>query len=257
MSLMHQIRQLFINQGKFRKYLMYAIGEIILVMIGILLALKVNNWNSDRLDRIKERDCLIRMRDEIAEDIDYYTEIKDHFQRKDERLARIIKVWQMPQPRITDSVEYIRDFVSAGNVGPWFNEPVTWDQLIQTGDLSLIRDNDLVAALYHYHNLVKRTSDNYLLYPTQMTNQARASWSGPFRLEPLESFKGPRSELGIPAKAVYENIWNNRLGYLDLYISLAYITSAQVRFMEEIIVTGKDLLTLLQEKTTTVTVPSN
>ena len=73
----------------------------------------------------------------------------------------------MPQPIITDSLEYIRDFVSAGNVGPWFNEPVTWDQLIQTGDLNLIHDNHLVRkALYNYHNLVKRTSDNYLIYPT-------------------------------------------------------------------------------------------
>ncbi|UAM99092.1 hypothetical protein K8354_04505 [Polaribacter litorisediminis] len=40
------------------KYFKYAIGEIILVMIGILLALQVSNWNQDRKDRISERKLL-------------------------------------------------------------------------------------------------------------------------------------------------------------------------------------------------------
>lgn len=39
------IRQKLISEGKTRKYFQYAIGEILLVMIGILLAIQVNNWN--------------------------------------------------------------------------------------------------------------------------------------------------------------------------------------------------------------------
>ena len=42
------IRQNLLNEGKTTKYLKYAIGEIVLVMIGILLALQVNNWNEGR-----------------------------------------------------------------------------------------------------------------------------------------------------------------------------------------------------------------
>lgn len=40
-----QIRKKLMEQNKVRTYLLYAIGEIALVMIGILLALQVNNWN--------------------------------------------------------------------------------------------------------------------------------------------------------------------------------------------------------------------
>jgi hypothetical protein len=43
------------EQNNTRKYLQYALGEVILVMIGILLALQVNNWNENRKDRIKEQ----------------------------------------------------------------------------------------------------------------------------------------------------------------------------------------------------------
>ena len=41
-----KIRQRLLTENKFSKYLLYAIGEIILVVVGILIALKINNWNS-------------------------------------------------------------------------------------------------------------------------------------------------------------------------------------------------------------------
>lgn len=44
-----------IDSGATRKYLLYATGEVLLVMIGILLALQVNNWNEWRKDRVKEK----------------------------------------------------------------------------------------------------------------------------------------------------------------------------------------------------------
>lgn len=44
------IRKTLMEQSKVRTYLLYAIGEIALVMIGILLALQVNNWNQQRLE---------------------------------------------------------------------------------------------------------------------------------------------------------------------------------------------------------------
>jgi len=41
-----KIRQRLLTENKFSKYLIYAIGEIILVVIGIIIALQGNNWNS-------------------------------------------------------------------------------------------------------------------------------------------------------------------------------------------------------------------
>ena len=50
-----KIRQNLLSENKFSKYLIYAIGEIILVVIGILIALGVNNWNENRkLDKIRQ-----------------------------------------------------------------------------------------------------------------------------------------------------------------------------------------------------------
>lgn len=50
-----RLRQKLLAEGKFRKYLIYAIGEIVLVVIGILIALSINNWNEgQKKQRIEE-----------------------------------------------------------------------------------------------------------------------------------------------------------------------------------------------------------
>ncbi|MBC3847906.1 hypothetical protein H8K90_16035 [Winogradskyella echinorum] len=52
------IRQQLISENKTGKYLKYAIGEIVLVVIGILIALSINNWNEQRKVRTNERELL-------------------------------------------------------------------------------------------------------------------------------------------------------------------------------------------------------
>jgi hypothetical protein len=53
-----RIRQNLLPENKVSRYLLYAIGEIALVMIGILLALQVNNWNEEKKAKDKERQAL-------------------------------------------------------------------------------------------------------------------------------------------------------------------------------------------------------
>lgn len=48
-----KIRHKLLSEGKLKNYLAYALGEILLVMIGILLALQLNNWNEERKEQIK------------------------------------------------------------------------------------------------------------------------------------------------------------------------------------------------------------
>lgn len=54
LSFLRKIRRSLIESGSAQKYLLYAIGEITLVVIGILIALQINNWNEGTKDRVKE-----------------------------------------------------------------------------------------------------------------------------------------------------------------------------------------------------------
>lgn len=61
------IRKSLLMESKTSKYFKYALGEILLVMIGILLALQINSWNQKRLDRIEEKNILSNLHDEFLE----------------------------------------------------------------------------------------------------------------------------------------------------------------------------------------------
>lgn len=65
-----KIRQNLVNEGKTSKYLKYAIGEIILVVFGILIAVQINNWNEQRKDRALEQKLLIALHDDLLINID-------------------------------------------------------------------------------------------------------------------------------------------------------------------------------------------
>ncbi|MGB5699586.1 DUF6090 family protein [Muriicola sp.] len=77
-----------IKENKASKYLLYAIGEIILVVIGILIALQINNWNEKRLKQEQLISVYERILTDIDNDVqelyvnlDYYTGIEFIFQR--------------------------------------------------------------------------------------------------------------------------------------------------------------------------------
>ena len=60
-----KIRQKLISQNRFSKYLLYAVGEIVLVMIGILLALQVNNWNEQQKVKLHELNILNKLNEDL------------------------------------------------------------------------------------------------------------------------------------------------------------------------------------------------
>lgn len=67
-------RQGMLTTNKFNKYLLYAIGEVFLVVIGILIALQINNWNEQQKTRAKEIEILKEIRSELS---DVVEDLKD------------------------------------------------------------------------------------------------------------------------------------------------------------------------------------
>jgi len=64
------IRKVLLAQSRFKKYLLYAIGEVVLVMVGILLALETNNWNNNRKDANQEKEILTELKAEYLSKLD-------------------------------------------------------------------------------------------------------------------------------------------------------------------------------------------
>ena len=65
-----KIRTKLLSENKFSKYLIYVLGEIILIVIGILIALSINNWNENRKESKLEKIYLTGIKDDLEKDIE-------------------------------------------------------------------------------------------------------------------------------------------------------------------------------------------
>ena len=82
-----QIRQRLLTDNKFSKYLLYVVGEILLVVIGILIALQVDNWNQNWQDRALEQVYLERLQADLSGDMSGFLKLQNIFKRKEEFLT--------------------------------------------------------------------------------------------------------------------------------------------------------------------------
>ena len=145
------IRQNLIMENKTYKYLKYAIGEIALVMIGILLALQVNNWNENRKDRLKERELEIALLSDFKETKTRLQETIKRQQKVIDDSRQVIISYETQQlMTIKDSLPRL---IGSGFGAWWRAEPVTktYQSMISTGNIELLSNNELKKKLAEFH----------------------------------------------------------------------------------------------------------
>ena len=96
-----KIRQQLLIDDKTSKYFKYAIGEIILVVIGILIALQVNNWNQDRIQKIELNELLKSIAGNVESDIESLKLLKiarENIHKQSDSVANYYKMDQQGLP---------------------------------------------------------------------------------------------------------------------------------------------------------------
>lgn len=158
-----QIRQNLLKEGKTAKYLKYAFGEIVLVMLGILFALQVNTWNNRRIENSKEQAILKNLQIDFQNNIENldlaYARFKEAYQAsvelleiiKDESAVNTAEVDQLIDDIINKTMSY--DLIT-GSINEIFN----------TGSLHIIRDPMLRKQLANWSYYYTDTEDDIVIY---------------------------------------------------------------------------------------------
>ncbi|MBT8274483.1 MAG: hypothetical protein KJO77_11805, partial [Bacteroidia bacterium] len=113
------IRRNLMETGKTSKYLKYAIGEILLVVIGILIALQINNWNNNRNNDKIEQQYIARLISELNEEIVRFEYLRDGFQSQIESVNNLLQFWQEDNMIVKDTAKFWSDFFKGSGPGPW------------------------------------------------------------------------------------------------------------------------------------------
>tara|TARA_R110002073_G_scaffold8207_3_gene45766 strand:+ start:49258 stop:50010 length:753 start_codon:yes stop_codon:yes gene_type:complete len=152
-------RKRLLNEGKTSSYLKYAIGEIVLVMIGILLALQINNWNEDS----KKSTLRIKYLSSLVEDLKQDTAMiaGQHQFYKEDTLKLSSQIARIKKHKNIDTIKNIarHEFdITVQLITAFSNK--TYQTLINTGNIDLI-DPWLVEELSKLDQLQKLTVDIY------------------------------------------------------------------------------------------------
>lgn len=92
------------KQNKNSRYFKYAIGEIILVVIGILIALSINNWNEGRKNKAFEKEILMQIQVNLIKDKLELEEIKTNFEKAMTSTDKVVSITWSQQEK--DSLKY-------------------------------------------------------------------------------------------------------------------------------------------------------
>lgn len=118
------IRKSLIEQNKMGKYFKYAIGEIILVVIGILIALQINNWNQNRLDKKFELTILKEIKTALQYDIGTHDMLKQRAKIKEDGIKSLFEMMASNQTYADSTLlktynKMIMGFIFTYNLGAY------------------------------------------------------------------------------------------------------------------------------------------
>ncbi len=160
-SLFRKIRQKLLSQNRVTRYLVYALGEIFLVVIGILIALQVNNWNLDRLEKRKSREFHQRLSNDLDQIIRFLGGIEEYSSLVANQLDEAVELLESGE--FDDSTKRVLDF-AFGNyfrLSRHLPELSTYEEMKSSGQLGLIYNLELREELSKYITQQKLVSTIY------------------------------------------------------------------------------------------------
>jgi len=166
-----KIRQRLLAENKLTRYLIYAIGEIALVMIGILLALQVSNWNEERIIRKKEKGFLKAIHQEFVQNKVQLDTVISYHKKSFKSLRHLISLFPIDVEKSNlDSISY---YLNNALYSYTFNPSQgSINSIVNTSSFDMIQNDtlrniliswaDLVVDLQEDENSVKTTTVNLI-----------------------------------------------------------------------------------------------
>ncbi|MCZ4410058.1 DUF6090 family protein [Cryomorphaceae bacterium 1068] len=179
------IRQNLLTQGRVTRYATYAIGEIVLVVIGILIALQINTWNQDNQRAKLEKGILIEIDNNLKGDlIDVQDEIASFktILRVD---SVLIEHFRAKRP-FNDSIAAYLHIVA---ISPHLSPGQNGYKLLESKGIDIISNDSLRMMI---SNLYERNYSYYMTYAAERFDMLRFQihpyWTDQFFIEKYEKW---------------------------------------------------------------------
>ena len=198
LNFFRRIRRNLANQNKFVQYSRYAIGEIVLVVIGILIALQINNWNQERIQATELEDLKKSISSAIRSDIKYLNLIRTGRKDIGEKVDSIFNTYIISQKPTLVFIDYAYMANTFGELkNTIYYQPNTssFEALKNSIYLSRLQGTDLELLLNSFYASAERLQKQEEDYNLSLNTDYQA-WSRKFRNKNGELFNRPWDYLG-------------------------------------------------------------
>ena len=145
MKIFRKIREKLLTENKFSKYFIYAVGEIILVVIGILIALAINNHNEEKKNIEQEQVILKQLKTDYETNL---LQLENKIEMRRKLIAESLTVLDITSKDISISQDSLSMIFATFFMDPTF-DPIEND-LMNLGNIKLIRNDSLKQLLSHW-----------------------------------------------------------------------------------------------------------
>lgn len=146
------IRQNLLKENETGKYLKYAIGEIVLVVIGILIALSINNWNENRKNAIEETKILQELKNSISTDIKQLN-LRLEWGKRDIHYATSLLNHVEKKLTYNDSLNKQFVIISMAGIEKMFSPQISIYKVLESKGIDLISSDKLKKQVLDLYNI--------------------------------------------------------------------------------------------------------
>ena len=156
LRIFRNFRKSTMKNNKVSSYILYALGEILLVMIGILLALQVNNWNQKRILKNQLDNILLAVANDLKTDTLMAGQVIEHYERNNKISVKILKR-EMSRDSFPTCVE-CRSLITVYK--PFVIQMKGYDQLKNFTDQQSTRTDSLLTNITQFYTVFKKNIDD-------------------------------------------------------------------------------------------------
>lgn len=146
-----KIRRILLEKGSLTKYLIYASGEIILVVIGILIALQINSWKEGNEDRKWEKQFLTDLEIELRTNLSQLQSTFEIQEMKGNDCIYLIELVHQNDPNTMEEVDSIFHGLQARNP-TFFPTTGVYDSGLAAGKIENIQNDSLKYMIMNLYN---------------------------------------------------------------------------------------------------------
>lgn len=151
------IRYKLMSENKTGKYFKYAIGEILLVVIGILIALQINTWNEGRKAEKLRIHLLLNLKVDMEQDLSRLSTINRFINERENYAKFLLNYFENP-PKEIDSIEVVVALERSGFAHTLEPPMPTYTEMKGSGNLSLLKSETLKKSLASYNTFITTNS---------------------------------------------------------------------------------------------------